>query len=465
ALGDTALGNTVMWQAWNVPDMPWDGSRAVQLDLASGSVREVRGVGAIQQPRWMPDGTPIWVRDDDGWLNVWLGDRPLLAEPFEHAGPSWGQGQRSYAISPDGRRVAVARNEHGFGRLCVIDVAAAGESGGESRSVVQEVARGVHGQLSWVGSRLAALRSGARTPTQVVLYDTTTWERTVLAVGPLSGWEDAALVEPEPIRVVGRDGSAVHARLYRADAAGEGDPHSGSDQQSGVATPRLLCWVHGGPTDQWQVSFMPRVAYWRAQGWNVVLPDHRGSTGHGRAYQQAMNGRWGELDVSDTVDCIRFAHAQGWGDPDHTVVLGGSAGGFTALCVAAVAPELIAGVAAAYPVTDLLDLAARSHRFERHSTEHLVGPLPATAALYEARSPLLFAQRLTSRPVLLLHGDADPVVPVEQSRELARRIADAGGDVQLHVYAGAGHGLRDPLDQLDEYARIGDFLSRCLADG
>ena len=99
---------------------------------------------------------------------------------------------------------------------------------------------------------------------------------------------------------------------------------------------RLLCWLHGGPTDQWQVTFMPRVAYWRAQGWNVLVPDHRGSTGHGRAYQQALRGRWGELDVSDIVDVLAHAHAHGWGSRQRTAIVGSSAGGFTALGVAAV---------------------------------------------------------------------------------------------------------------------------------
>ncbi len=111
----------------------------------------------------MPDGSTITVRDDTGWLNVWVGDRPLVDEPFEHAGPSWGMGQRSYAVSPDGGRVAFTRNERGFGRLCVADV---------RTGDVTEIARGVHGQLTWVGDRLAAIRSGARTPTQIVVYDT-----------------------------------------------------------------------------------------------------------------------------------------------------------------------------------------------------------------------------------------------------------------------------------------------------
>ena len=108
------------------------------------------------------------MRDDSGWLNVWLGDEPLVDEPFEHAGPTWGTGQRSYALSPDGSRLAFTRNEAGFGRLCVVDT--------RTRDV-NEVARGVHGQLTWVGDRLCALRTGARTPTQIVTYDTSTWAR------------------------------------------------------------------------------------------------------------------------------------------------------------------------------------------------------------------------------------------------------------------------------------------------
>ena len=84
--------------------------------------------------------------------------------------------------------------------------------------------------------------------------------------------------------------------------------------------------IHGGPTGQWPVTFAPRIAYWVDRGWDVLLPDHRGSTGHGRAYQQALNGRWGELDVTDTVAWIDHAQASGWCEPARTVVMGGSSG-------------------------------------------------------------------------------------------------------------------------------------------
>lgn len=413
----------IRWHAWNVPDMPWDHSRIQRF--ANGAVTNLAGSGSTQQPRTLSDGTPICLRDDAGWLNVWLGDRPLVEEPFEHGGPTWGPSQRSYAWSPDGTRVAFTRNERGFGRLCVIDVAT---------GAVQGVARGVHGQLSWGGGRLTCLRSGARTPPEVVVYDTTTWERTPIASA--ASWPTDELVEPEAIEV-----GPIHARLYRGNGRG------------------LIVWLHGGPTDQWQVTFMPRIAYWQAQGWNILVPDHRGSTGHGREYRQALRGKWGIVDVEDTLAVTKRAHLAGWGTPATTVLMGGSSGGFTALHTLAAEPELFAAVVTPYPVTDLLDLAQRSHRFEAHYSDSLIGPLPAATSVYRERSPITHAERY-KRPLLILHGDADPVVPVEQSQRFAERVGAAGGNVELHVYEGEGHGFRQRSNQLDEYQCIAGFLAR-----
>lgn len=431
---------SVAWQAWSPPHMPWDESAVVTWAGSGSGGVSVEQVPLVQQqqPRFASDGVLLRVRDDTGMANVWRGAQPLWEEPFEHAGPTWGPGQRSFASSPDGKFVAFARNERGFGRLCVV---AADGSG-----VVTEVARGVHGQLSWVGSSLAALRTGARTPTQVVAYDTATWARTPLAVGPLAGWEGAeALVEPEAVELV-TDATVLHARLYRAPGTGA----------------RLICWVHGGPTDQWQVTFMPRLAHWISRGYSILVPDHRGSTGHGRAYTQALRGRWGELDVADTAALVRHVQERGGAAPESTVLFGSSAGGLTVLGVAARHPGLASCAVVAYPVSDLISLDEATHRFEAHYTSTLVGARPAADALYRERSPLSYADRLVDVPLLVLHGDADPVVPVEQSRALVERVLDAGGTATLHVYEGEGHGLRVRANQLDEYERVGAFVDRHL---
>lgn len=446
----TPDGLAAVWLAWNVPAMPWDHARIVRVRF-DGSVRdELVPPASVQQPRFAPDGTLVCVRDDTGWNNVWWGDRPLVDEPFEHAGPTWGLGQRSFAVSPDSTHVAFTRNESGFGRLCVVEVAT---------GAVRELGRGVHGQLSWAHGSLAALRSGARTPTEVVVHDVASGRRSTVAVASLAQWDRDALVEPETLTVTASDGEVVHARLYRADAL----------HRAPAEPPRMICWLHGGPTDQWQVTFMPRVAYWRAQGWDVLVPDHRGSTGHGRAYQQALRERWGELDVSDVADVVRHAHAAGLAAPERTVLIGGSAGGFTVLNVVRHHPDLVAAAVVAFPVADLADLAERSHRFERHYTRTLVGeppPAPEVDERARDRSPTWFADRIRT-PLLVLHGEDDPVVPVGQSRVLVERIRAAVGgpvpDVELVVYPGEGHGFRQRAHQLDEYERIAAFLARHVA--
>jgi dipeptidyl aminopeptidase/acylaminoacyl peptidase len=425
----SADSRSVTWHAWNVPAMPWDASRLERASI-DGRTRGtlVRPAGSVQQPRPTADGRMLAVRDDHGWANVWLDDSPVVAEPFEHASPTWGLGQRSFALSPDGERVAYTRNEAGFGRLCIAEV---------STGHVTEVGRGVHGQLSWQGDTICALRSGARTPTQIVLYDVgNAFARSVIDVGPDERWTGFDLPEPEAHTVSADDGGEIHVRLYRAATAG-----------------RLICWLHGGPTDQWQVAFLPRLAYWVSRGWSVLVPDHRGSSGHGRAYQQSLRGRWGELDVTDTISVLRAAADRGWGRPESTALFGGSSGGFTVLSVLAAdaRPDLGCAVVS-YPVTDLADLGERSHRFERHYTATLVAPED-----FASRSPVTFAHRITT-PLLVFHGDADPVVPLAQSKVLVQRMRASGSSVELVVYPGEGHGFRQRDHQLDEYRRIEEFL-------
>ncbi|MEO6122001.1 MAG: prolyl oligopeptidase family serine peptidase, partial [Acidimicrobiales bacterium] len=114
---------------------------------------------------------------------------------------------------------------------------------------------------------------------------------------------------------------------------------------------------------------------------------------------------------------------------------------------------------ASFPVSDLAGLAAATHRFEAHYTTSLVGPRPAAAGLYRDRSPLQMASRIR-RPLLLLHGSADEVVPAAQSADLADAIGLHGGLVEYHLYDGEGHGWRSPATAQDALGRMADFLER-----
>ncbi len=428
----------VSWQAWSPPDMAWDAAVRVDCDLRNGTISEWRvDDGAFQQPRFMPSGEPIHVHDGSGWLNVYIGDRPVVSEQLDHAGPTWGMGNRSYAVDADGQRVAFVRNEAGHGALCVVDL---------GTGQVEQLGRGVHGHLTWVDDCLVAIRSGARTPTQLVLYSGHTGARTTLAHTQPDVWDRSELPEPEIVEALAADGSTVHARRF---VAGNG---------------RVLAWVHGGPTDQWQVDWRPRILYWLTRGWDVLVVDPRGTTGHGRVYQQALHGKWGRLDVDDTADLIRHAHTFGWAEPATTVIIGGSSGGLTVLGVLADHPDVVAGGVASYPVSDLEALTEVTDRFEAHYTATLVAPNDGSAeseAAFVRLSPIHRADRITA-PLLILHGTDDEVVPIAQSKALVEAIRTTGGVVDFVVYDGEGHGFRRPEHVTDEYERTEAFLDRVL---
>lgn len=441
-------GASLAWMEWDVPAMPWDASRVVLAPVdGSAPPRTIAGGDGVQvqQPRFSPDGRALaYLSDAGGWLNLTVldlasGATHVLAEEREHGGPTWGPGQRSFAWSPDGRTLAVCRNEEGFGSLGLWSPE------GERR----QLGRAIHGGVSWVGDRIVAVRTGGRTPTQVVAYEgAELTDRRTLALGPVA-FGDADLPEPELVRWPADDGTEIPGRLYRP---------------TGVDLPPLLCWIHGGPTDQWGVEFRARFAFWIDRGWAILVPDHRGSTGHGRAFTQAMAGRWGELDVADVAAGIRAAAERGWGDPDRVVVMGGSAGGFTVLNLLASHPGLCAAGVDLYGVADLFALAEVDYRYEAHYLHSLVGPLPEHAGAYRDRSPVHRADSITA-PLLILQGSDDEVVPPAQSQAMAERLRALGRTVDVHVYEGEGHGWGRAATVIDELARTEAFLRRHVLRG
>ena len=434
--------DTVYWQSWSQPHMPWDESEiwcASAPNFQARRVVKVHGV-SLQQVAVDTNGRLGVVSDATGWLRPGITDtgaiEPLAmaSEPCDCAGPQWGGGSRTWCWSPDGTSFLVSRNLAGFGDLAVVD-RASGD--------VRTIARAVHGSVSWSSHGIVALRTGAVTPTQVVMFDPSTFERRVLATSEMpcsdGPWSSFSLVEPT-IGVV--DG--VPYRLYESTDTASAE--------------HLLVWVHGGPADQWQVTFMPRIAHWVGRGCRVLVVDHRGTTGHGRAFQQALNGHWGEHDTADVIVATKHAHVKGWGVPERTVAIGGSAGGFTVLNAAGTHPELFAGVVALYPVVDLADAVERSWTYEQHSIAVLVGDSPVNAGLFHRRSPLSKLDALAGVRVLLMHGDLDEAVPLDHSVLIADQLRRRGGDVSLHVFEGEGHGFRKRANQEREYSLIGEFL-------
>lgn len=427
-------GNALVWQEWDLPNMPWHAARVMRCDAPDEKAYAVDDVGASSQPRFSPDGARLaWVRDGELIVD---GEAVLPGEQLQEcAEPAWSPGQRSFAWSPAGDELAWCRNESGFGRMVI---------GAPGRKSARELSRGWHREISWGDRGIVCVRSGAVTPPQVVLLAPNGSARQTIARGPVGGFEQTGLVEPRP--VMWKSGSAaVHGLLWRPSDARHALP--------------LVVHVHGGPTGQALADWNPRVQWLVQQGYAVLQPNHRGSSGYGVNYRNALDGQWGEIDTADVVSGIKHAVKEGWAVANRIALMGSSAGGFTVLNVAKRCPELVAAVVAVYPVTDLLDLAATTHRFESGDLSRLVGPLPDARSAYVDRSPIAHPAEMRA-PVLLLQGAEDRVVNPEQTAAFADALRAVPVDVEYHEYAGEGHGWRRAATVADELARLSGFLSR-----
>ena len=425
----TTCGTTLVWQAWNVPDMAWDASR-VQRMTFDGEVRdEFRGSGAIQQMRNMPDGSGICVRDDNGWLNLWHDDAPLVAEQFEHAEPSWSMGQRSFALSPDGDRVAFTRNERGFGRLCVVDV----ETG-----AVTEVGRGVHGQVSWSGDRIVALRSGARTPTQIVVYD--------------AGDARAAGARGRPGHGVGRGGpsrtGAGRGRARRHDAARP--PIRRRQRAHAVLDSR---WSDGSVARRVhaarRVLVVARVGRARAR----PTADRR-VTAAPTSRRCAASGA--ALDVDDTAAMLRASHDRGWSAP--------AAHGDDGQLVRRAHRARRARPASGPGGGRCRAVSGDRPRRARHGRPSLRGATTptrssgrrtrsgSTASARRSRTPIASTCRCSSCTATRTRSSRS-----SSTLAFVERMRDGGGDVELVVLEGEGHGFRQagqPARRLRAHRRV-----------
>ena len=475
-------GALLAWHEWSNPDMPWDSSRIVVADFHGGVVSNQRVVAGgpdtqVGQPRFSPDGTRLaWLTDSDGWLRVYVGDidgsnAALLNDELVEAGEApWGAGQRSYAWSADSKHIAWCRNENGFGRLVCAEVG--DEKSGHTEVIEPEViepeildiAKAWHHGVSWGPLGIAAIRSGARTPPRVVLYPHSAEassrgiefsERVEIADGDPIGFDKATfsqgcLVEPKVLSWMSGD-LEITGLLYLPP---------------GVENAPLIFDLHGGPTGAATARWSPNVAALLSHGWAVIRPNPRGSYGSGRAHLRALDGGWGASDLDDVIAGIEAVSSAADVDsmnlnPPRIAITGGSAGGMLALLVALLCPDLVKACISVYGVTDLLSLAETDYRFEKHYAQRLVGELPEARDLYVERSPITHAHRL-SVPTLMLHGDADEVVPVTQMREFVSAARAGGAVIESHEYAGEGHGWSRPETIRDDFDRSVAFLEKWL---
>ncbi|MBX9391117.1 S9 family peptidase [Streptomonospora nanhaiensis] len=426
-------GRHLVWVSWNHPRMPWDGTELRVGTLADGAVSNVYTLkGGINEsvlaPVWRDDSTVSFVSDWPGWWNLYeIGlTGPAIAlypaeEEFAHGFTRLGD--RPYTRLADGRLVALSG--HADLTPGVYDPATA---------ELTPLDTGREGLTSWLtlesdGDTVVGLAGGPRTPLSLVRLDPRTGRTEVLRRAAENLPDPGYLPEPRAITVSGRYGAAVHATVYPPT-------HPGVE---GEGPAPYVVWAHGGPVGKALGLLDLAKAFYTSRGIGILDVNYGGSVGFGRTYRERLHGQWGVVDVEDVTAAARALVEQGAADLERLAVRGNSAGGLTTLL--ALTGDTFACGTSAWGVTDLLRLAGETHDFESRYLDGLVGPLPGYAATYRERSPIDRADEL-ARPVLLLQGSADPVVPANQAHALAASLSERGIRHALIEFEGEGHGLR-----------------------
>ncbi len=287
--------------------------------------------------------------------------------------------------------------------------------------------------LRAVGDRLAFIGASPTASSAVATLHVPTGRLDVLAGAEVS-LDPTWVSVPQPIQFPTRDGQTAHALYYpptNPEVTGPPD-----------ASPPLLVQAHPGPTADAKARLDLRTQFFTSRGFAVVDVNYAGSTGYGRGYRERLTGQWGVADVSDCLDAARSLVEAGKVDGRRLVISGESAGGFTALCALA-SDDFFAGGVSRFGIADLETFRQQAPKFQAHELDRLVGPYPEAVATYRARSPLHLVDRIY-RPVLLVHGLEDTVVPPSQAQAMAEALERRGVQHVLVAVPGEGHGFRRP---------------------
>jgi dipeptidyl aminopeptidase/acylaminoacyl peptidase len=431
-------GTTLAWLQWDHPAMPWDAAELVVRDLATGEETVVAGGPgeSVTEPRWRPDGALWFLSDRTDWWNLyrWLPGRDIEAVVRTDADigvPAWALGAARYAVLDD-ERVVVARWRDGFDGLAV---------------------RGTDGALTDLDLPFTAVAAvvAAGPDSVVVAAGSPTAEPGVHRVD-LSG--PAPMVEtvraPRDLGLAADEISVPEAiRFPSVDGAGE--PRTGRALFYPPVNPRfrgpagerppLLVVIHGGPTSKALPVLDVAVQYWTSRGFAVVDVDYGGSSGYGRPYRELLRAQWGVVDVADCLAAARALADRGRADPARLCIRGRSAGGYTTLAALARDDTLFAAGADHFGVADLAALARDTHKFESRYLDGLLGPYPQARDVYEERSPITHVERF-ARPLIVLQGDEDAIVPPAQSEAIVSALRVKGVPVAYLLFAGEQHGFR-----------------------
>jgi dipeptidyl aminopeptidase/acylaminoacyl peptidase len=352
---------------------------------------------------------------------------------------------RAHNFSPDGKHLVFSANVDGNENIYLHDLGTGKSSQLAIASGVNEPAGG-HSAFSPDGSLMLYIHNGPTAPSDLWSYDLAKNKSQQITHSLLAGIRSEDLVEPYLIHYPSRDGKwTISAFLYV--------PFNMARNGKNAA----IVYIHGGPASQSMNSFNRFIQFAANQGYMVLAPNYRGSTGYGKKFQEANLFDMGGGDLEDVLAGVDWIKQTGHLDPKKIAVMGGSYGGYLSMMAITKAPDLWAAGIPIVPFVNWFTEIDNEDPVLRQGDLATMGDPQKNKALYEERSPINFIEKIKA-PLLLLAGGHDPRCPKSETLQVVDAIRKRGGSVDYKIYENEGHGFARVDNQIDAYKRIADFL-------
>lgn len=427
------------------------------VDAITGAAERIdAGADVETTPMWSPDGRTLafttlqqthpMVPDSMPWREEF--DAHLVLYDVASKRPrdvsaGFDDSPGALTWSPDGRSLYFTAEDRVYISAYRFDVA----SGKYARLTERQLIRGVSFDKN--GTRVAMVIGTSMNPGDVYSSDASfNAPRKLTESNPQLA--DIALGESEVVTWKSSDGQEVEGVLLKPVGYRAGQRYP------------LLVDIHGGPTGAHSIGFKANWGspgqFWAGQGWAVLYPNPRGSTGYGEKWMRGNIPDWGGGDYHDIMTGVDAMVARGIADSDKLAVAGWSYGGYMTSWVVTQTHRFKAAMEGA-GLTDLVSM---------YGTTDIPGyiagffrgvPNKETLEFYRQRSALTFVDNVTT-PLLILQGGSDTRVPIGQSEEYFRALKDRGKTVELVFYPREPHGLGEYYHQMDKVRREFDWINK-----
>lgn len=348
-------------------------------------------------------------------------------------------------FSPDGKSVTWSANVDGETGLYLQKLV----SGVTTRLKLSEGVNsfgGAESAFSSDGSTLLCYHNGPDSPSDVWTYQLAAGKATQVTDSLMAGVPTSHFVEPFLVHYPSRDGKyTISAWLYVTR----------NMQRNGQNA--AIVFIHGGPASQSMNSFNRFIQHIVNQGYIVIAPNYRGSTGYGKDFQNANLFDMGGGDLQDVLAATDFLMATGYPDKKKLIVMGGSYGGYLSMMAVTKAPDLWAAGVPIVPFVNWFTEIENEDPILQQSDLATMGDPKLKPDFFRERSPFFFVDQIKA-PLMLLAGGHDPRCPKEETVQVVDAIKKHGGVADYKIYEDEGHGFARVENQIDAYQRVTDFL-------